>query len=267
MLRNVLAKTIRDQRVSLGWWAVGLVAACLLTTMLYPSVRENAESLSEVIETLPEGLRRALVGASADFFSPTGYLQARLFALFVPLLLLMYTIGAGSRAIAGEEERKTMDVLLSTPVTRRRVLLDKTLAMVAALAGLCVVIWLALVVTGPPFDVSVGPGTLAAGVANAFLLALAFGGIALAVGAGTGRRSLAVGVAAGLASGTYLVDVLALSVDGLEWLERATPFFYYRSTEALVRGLDAVNAGVLLGIAAVAIGVAFVTFERRDLAA
>jgi ABC-2 type transport system permease protein len=267
MLNSVFAKTLRDQRISLLWWSVGLLAACLLTTGLYPSVRQNAESLSEVIESLPEGLRRALVGASADFFSPSGYLQARLFALFVPLLLLIYTIGAGSRAIAGEEEQKTIDILLSTPVPRRRVLLDKALALLLATAGLGSVVWAVLLATGPPFDVSVGPGPLAAAVANVFLLATAFGAIALAVGAATGRGGLAAGVTSGVAAGSYLVDVLALSVDGLEWLERGTPIFYYRSTEPLTRGLDPVNGAVLAGIALIAVAVAFVTFERRDLAA
>lgn len=266
MLGNVLAKTLRDQRTALVWWTVGLIATCLLTTSFYPSVRDNAQSLTDVIDTLPEGLRRALLGAGADFFSATGYLQARLFAFFVPLLLLIYAIGAGSRAIAGEEEHRTIDVLLSTPVPRRHVLLDKAAAMFGATAALCVVIWAALAVTGPPFDVSVGLGRLAEAGVNAFLLAAAFGAIALAIGAGTGRRSLAVGVASGAAAGSYLLDVLALSVDGLGWLERGTPFYYYRSSEALVSGLDPVNAAVLAVVALVAVGIALVTFERRDLA-
>ena len=43
----------------------------------------------------------------------------------VPLLLLVAAIGAGARAIAGEEERGTLDLLLSTPVSRRRLALEK----------------------------------------------------------------------------------------------------------------------------------------------
>ena len=38
----------------------------------------------------------------------------------VPLLLLIAAIGAGAGAIAGEEERGTLDLLLSLPVSRRR---------------------------------------------------------------------------------------------------------------------------------------------------
>ena len=38
----------------------------------------------------------------------------------LPLLLLVYAIGAGSRAIAGEEESGTLDLLLAHPLSRRR---------------------------------------------------------------------------------------------------------------------------------------------------
>src|SRR4029450_3606157 len=129
---SVLTKTLREQRRALAWWAVGLVAACVLTTAFYPTISKNAASFQKLLNSLPEGLRRAF---GENFASPAGYLQARLFSIFAPVLLLIYAIGAGSRAIAGEEEHKTLDVLLSTPVSRRRVLLDKAFAMLAANVG------------------------------------------------------------------------------------------------------------------------------------
>ena len=146
-------------------------------------------------------------------------------------------------------------------------MLDKALAMIAATAGLGAVLALAIVVTGPPFEISIGVANVVAAVAGCVLLALAFGGIALAVGAGTGRRSIAVGVAAGVAASSYLIDILALSVNGLGWLQRLSPFFYYRDPEPIMHGLDPVDAVVLGAIAVVALAIAVWAFERRDLAA
>jgi ABC-2 type transport system permease protein len=263
-VRSVLTKTLVEQRRALLWWAFGLVAACLLTTAFYPSIRENAASFERLLESLPAGLRKSFGG---DFASPAGYLEARLFSIFAPVLLLIFAIGAGSRAIAGEEDHKTLDVLLSTPVSRRRVLLDKALAMLVATTGLGAVLALAIAATGPPFDVSVSVSNIVAAVANCVLLALAFGAVALLVGAGTGRRSLAIGVAAGVAAGSYLIDVIALSVGGLTWLQRLSPFFYYRDPQAIVHGLDPVDAIVLGLIGVVAVVIASGVFERRDLAA
>ena len=75
MLGSVFAKTLVEQRRALIWWAMGLVAACLLTTAFYPSIHENAASFERLLDSLPEGLRRAF---GEDFASPAGYLQARL---------------------------------------------------------------------------------------------------------------------------------------------------------------------------------------------
>ena len=261
---SIFSKTLREQRRALAWWAFGLVAAVVLTTAFYPSISKNAASFEKLLGSLPEGLRKAF---GEDFASPAGYLQARLFSIFAPVLLLIYAIGAGSRAIAGEEERQTLDLLLSTPVPRRRVVLDKALAMVAASAGLGALLGLAIVLTGPPFDISVGITNVAAAAADCVLLAVAFGGAALAVGAGTGRRSVAVGVTAGAAGALYLIDILALSVNGLGWLQHLSPFFYYRDPEPIVHGLDPVDAIVLAAIAVIGVAIAAWSFQRRDLAA
>ncbi len=51
----------------------------------------------------------------------------------------MFAIGAGARAIAGEEEGRTLDLLLSTPIRRSQVLLDKWISMVVTTLGLATV--------------------------------------------------------------------------------------------------------------------------------
>jgi len=78
---------------------------------------------------------------------------------------------------------------------------------------------------------------------------------------------MAGGVAAGAAAGSYLIDILALSVNGLGWLQRLSPFFYYRDPEPIVHGLDPIDAIVLGSIAVVAVAIAVWSFERRALAA
>ncbi|HEX9717778.1 MAG TPA: ABC transporter permease subunit [Actinomycetota bacterium] len=267
MLRTVALKTLRDQRRALAWWALGLIGVAFMYAGFYPSIRDNAVKLNEYIESFPEPLRRAFLGESGDFTSPAGYLNTELFSFMAPLLLLLYAIGSGARAIAGEEERQSLDLLLATPVRRRRVVVDKFGAMLAGAAGLSVVLWASVAGLGPPFDLTPGLWNLTAAVVSCYLLAVAFGAIALAIGCATGRRAQAIGVTGGLAAATYLFDVLAPSVQALEWLQMLSPFYYYRGAEPLVNGLHPAHALVLAAVAGAAFAVAIVTFERRDLAA
>ena len=266
MLRTTLRKTLREQRRALMWWAIGLFAAGATYAPFYPSIKENAETLEQYMESMPEFLRQAFMGASGDFTSPAGYLNTELFNFFAPILLLLYAIGAGARAIAGEEERQTLDVLLATPTTRRRVVLDKFGAMLAGTALLCLVLWVSVPLTGPPFELTPSLWDLAAACVMSFLLAIVFGSIALAVGCATGRRGLAIGVTAGFAAAAYLVDLLTPAIESIEWLQYLSPFHYYLDPEPMMRGLGLFGSAVLAGISVVALAYALVAFERRDLA-
>lgn len=267
MLRTVLGKTIREQRRALMWWGIGLFASGATYAPFYPSIKDNAEVLEKYMDSMPDFLREAFMGASGDFTSPAGYLNTELFNLFAPLLLLLFAIGAGARAIAGEEERQTLDILLSTPIARRRVVVDKFVAMLLAGALLSVLLWLSIPILGPPFDLNPSLVDLAAASFMCYLLAMAFGSIALAIGCATGRRALAVGVTAGIAAGSWLLDLLVPAIDAIAWLQQLSPFHYYLQPEPMMNGIGWGGSAVLAGIAAVAFGAALVLFERRDLAA
>lgn len=265
MLRNVALKVLRDQRKGLLAWGLGFVAVVLMYASIYPSIRENAETLTQYVENLPEAIR-GFLGEAADFVSPEGYLQAELFSFVVPLMLLIYAIGAGARATAGEEEARTLDMLLSTPIRRRRVVADKFLAMISGAGGLTLVLWLSLVLLGPLWDLELDVGNAAAASAASFLLAVAFGSVALAIGCAGGRKGLAISVTSALGFATYIVNALAPSVEALEPFQRLSPFYYYAGETPLVNGLAASDVLVLVGIAAAFFLLSLVTFERRDLA-
>ena len=123
MLRNVFLKSLRDQRRSFTWWAIGLVALTLLTVLFYPALGDAPE-LNEVLGD-EDSLVRAFVGNIDDLTSPEGFLNSQIYFLLVPILLLVFAVAGGSGAIAGEEEKGTLDLLFSHPVRRSVVVLQK----------------------------------------------------------------------------------------------------------------------------------------------
>ena len=180
-------------------------------------------------------------------------------------MLLIAAVTAGSNAVAGEEERGTLDLLLSLPVSRARVVLEKLGALVVEVAGLGLVLWLALWIGVRAAGMDVAAAHLAGATASAVLLALAYGAIALLLGAATGRRALAAGVAGAAAVAAYLVNSLAPLVGALEGVQRASPFYHYAAGDPLRHALSAGHAGVLLGITVVAGLLAVPALARRDV--
>jgi len=266
VLRNVFLKTLRDMRRAIAWWSLGLAVMTTLIVAVYPTVRDNPE-LNQAVEDYPEALKAFIAfGGEVDYGSSVGYLGSELFSFMVPLLLLVAAIGAGARAIAGEEEQGTLDLLLSNPLSRRRLALEKLGALAAELAVLSLVLWLSLLAGAAAVGMEVSAGHLAAATASAALLALAFGAIALLVGASSGRRGLAIGLTAAGAVAAYLVSSLAVLVDFLRPLRPASPFYHYAASDPLRHGLALDHAGLLLLLAATAAALAPLVFERRDLA-
>ena len=169
----------------------------------------------------------------------------------VPLLLVA-AIGAGARAIAGEEERGTLDLLCER--SRPRLVLEKLAALVAELAVFAVILWGALAVGASAADMGIGLNKLAAATFDAALLALLFGVLALLVGCLSGRRAQALAVPAVAAVAAYLVNALAAIVSWLEPAQKASPFYHYVAGDPLRRGIAPTHSGLLLLAVAVLAG-------------
>ncbi len=267
MARDVLLKGLRDLRRSFAWWSAGLVGLVALMAAVYPTVRDN-EELNELVQNYPEALKAFIAfGGSVDYVSGAGYLGSELFSFMVPLLFLVAAVGNGAGAIAGEEERGTLDLLLAHPVSRRQVAAGKIGTLVAELAGLAAVLWLALWAGGRATGMDVSAAKLAAATVTAGLLALAYGAIAFGIGAATGRRVLAIGLATAAAVAAYLVNSLAALVDALGSAQKASPFYHYAAGDPLRQGLALGHCTVLVSIAVAATLVGIAIFERRDVGA
>jgi ABC-2 type transport system permease protein len=244
------------------WWVLGMVALISVTVAFYPSLRDMPE-FDELSEQLPEALMRAFAGGVADFTSPVGFLNSQLFILMVPLLFLVYALTVGSGAIADEEEKGTLDLLLANPVKRWRVVMEKFIAMIVGISVLGLALWLGTAISAKAVGMEIGIGRVAEASLSAALLGLAFGAIALAVGCAFGKRSMSIWVTAALGIAAYFINAMGPIVAGLE--ERLSPFYYYLGADPLANGLALSHAGVLIGLSLVALAVALITFERRDL--
>jgi len=266
VLRNVFLKSLRDLRRSFAWWTVGLAGYVALIASVYPTVRDNPD-LEKLVESYPEALKAFVAfGGQFDFTSAAGYLGSELFSFMMPALFLVAAVGHGAGTLAGEEERGTIDLLLSSPLSRTRVALEKLAAMCVELAALGVVLWLALWVGARAFSMEVSVAHLASATALLVVLALAYGAIAFMVAAATGRKTLAIGLTVALAVGAYLVNSLASLVEVLEPFQKATPFYHYAVADPLRQGLDPWHTLFLIAVGAVATAGGVLLFDRRDLA-
>ncbi len=235
----------------------------LLALMMGPIYSIMDEAILSLAAQLPDVLL-AMVGG-IDMSTPEGFLTAEIFAITAPATFAVLTVLIGSRAIAGEEQKKTMDMLLANPVTRSRIISEKTLAMVGYSVVLGVVTFLGTwgsVVLG---ELDIPVGNIAATSLLLTLLGLVIGGVALLVGSATGRVRLSAYTAAGVTLFAYFLNsFMPLSENYAGWA-KLSPFYYYQNSNPLVNGMAWGNAAVLAGIIIVLIALSIPLFQRRDL--
>ena len=264
LLRSVFGKTIRDLRWPTFWVGLGMGAMTGYFAVLFPTYSKLFD-LNAMLEKM--GPAAKLLGAGADASSLVGFLHIELFSMILPALMVAFAAGMASGFTAGEESRGTIDVLLSYPVSRRRVVLEKAAAVLLGCIVAAAAVWV-LALAGAAASSSPLPADrLAEALVMLVLLGLAFGAMALTISAFSGNRSAAIGVAIGVMVVMYLIDALAAVVDGLNAIRPLSLFRYYMGNDPLRNGLNLADAGVLAAVIAVFLVAALVAFDRRDLAA
>jgi ABC-2 type transport system permease protein len=264
MTTEVLAETLRERRRSLLWWTIGITALVALNIAFYPSIRDDA-SLSEFGEDLPEGLRALFAGGELDIASPAGYLNSQIYALMAPLLLLVFSIGAGASAVAGEEERGTLDLVLAHPLRRRDYVVQRFLSLLVLVSVLCLVVGVSTGLGSLLVDLEIGFDKLVAATGSVGLLALMFGTLALAAGAVSPGRMRAVAIAAAVAVAAWVFDGLGQTVEALDGWRVLSPYYQALGKNPLREGVPWDGWALLGGLTALLLAVAAAGFERRDI--
>lgn len=252
--------TLRLRLVSTGASAFGLVAVLIAVGALFPAVGHTIGKLD-----LPKGVSDLLGGA--DYGTIGGWFGSEIGAVYGPLVIGALAVTAASAATAGEEEDRILALVLAQPVKRSRLVAAKAAAVACAVMCIAFATWLGLIA-----GVAVGGGGISVAHITAYSLQLTFfgfavGAVAIGVGAGTGRRPLAVGTAAGVAIAGWLINGFAPLVGALDWLKYLSLFYYYDGHDPLTRGIDVGGLLVLGAVTLLLTALGMAAFERRDLRA
>lgn len=261
MSADVTVLDLRLRRRALIGYAVGLGLYALVIVALYPSFK-NDTSLNKFTEN--GSAAAALFGANGPITTPTGWLNANLYANFAPLVTLLLAIGYGASCLAGQDEDGTLGVIVALPIARRRLVIQK-LATLGVQAVAIALVTAVCAIAGRGFGLTVSAGGLIGVTVGVTLLGIVFGVLAMCIGAATGSRGTALGITSALAAASYLISSLAPAVHWLHPARYASPFYYAVGNGQLDHGTGAAAAAVLVGAAAALLLAAITAFNRLDV--
>lgn len=261
MRTDIARLDLRLRRRSTAAYTAGIAAYTFLIVALYPSFRHDT-GIDQL--TMSNPTLSALFGATGSLTSPTGWMNANLYANFLPLFALLMTLGYGAAAIAGQDEDGTLGGIASLPLTRDELLAQKVLAL-AALSVPVPLACAAMTLAGHGYGVDLPVGALAQTTVLAALMAFDLGLVALAVGAWTGRRGTALGVAVALAATAYVVSSLAPVVAGVHRISYLSPIYWSVGHNQIHDGADLLGLGLLAVLGLALAGATRIGLHRLDI--
>ncbi len=259
----VAARTLREMRWTIFWFGVGLALYGAAMVLLYPQFEDYLE---EVAATYPEGILDFFGGG--DITTPQGFLTLE-YHTFAVIIMMIFALVVATGALAGEEGRGTAETLLAQPLPRRRIIVEKALAVLSGAVLVCAIICAGWLMSVPFVDFH-GELTLIDLIGATFgmlpTVAL-FTALGFSLGAVAPSRGFAAGILVALAVAAYLVASLAQVVQPIEWARFLSPYHYSDGSRWLIDGPVWWHQVLLLFSSGLIFALAVRAFEGREIGA
>lgn len=255
---------LKAKRGAIIGWGLGMTAFALVYVGLYPSFADQVSMFEEFLD-IP--IYQAM---GITTMSTYGGWMGSTVLNFLPIIVGIYALTAGTGTLAGEEERGTLENIATLPLARWQIVASKFLSILVALLGILlftavtVVAITAWVVT--QVDIEVNYAGIFGAVISAFPLLAFLAAMALWLGAFLPTRAAAGGMATVVLIASYLTNNLFGQIENLRDYRFLSPFYYYNASEtAINEGVAAGDVLTLLALAALFFGLALLSFQRRNL--
>lgn len=259
---TIFKKELRSGALSFLVWSAVIGALMAVCVGLYPSMAGSMEDMSALFAGMGDfsaafGLDKLQFGSMMGFYGTECGNILGLGGAFYAALTAMVLL-------AGEEGGHTAEFLLTHPVSRLRVCLEKLAALAVLVIGLNLVCFACgaggILIIGEEADW----GDLVRYHGASLLMQLEIGAVCFGLSAFLRRGGL--GLAMGLTALLYFAGLLLNLDSGLDWLRFITPYYY--ADAARIFAGEALTGPVLAGCAlgALGAGAGLWEYRRKDIA-
>ena len=186
---------------------------------------------------------------------------------YLPLLLAIFAIVEGSAAIALEEERRTIDLLMAQPISRWRVVVEKFAAIVIGAYGIATLTGLTLVAATRFVPVEPPGYRMVLATTNAVPPALVAGAVSLLGSCLLRRRRHAVILGATFLAASFFWNILGQTVELIRPWRKLSVFHAYSENPPLTGAMITPHTTWLIAATLLLVAAAVFAYRRKDLAA
>ena len=268
-LGSIFAKTVRDSRratlITAGVLFLVFVGVsyAIVSEFDTPQSRVEIENLVNAVPPILQGMAGKVVNVG----TLGGYLSYK-YGLFFPLVVSLWSILALSGTLAGEAQRGSLEFVLASGKSRRRVALEKLSGHILMLGVAVVVAMVSIAIAGNVFAKLPGDEiSLLSAFGYAIwlgLIALAGGALAFALGPFVGRGA-AAGIAGAVTFGGFILNGYQEPVPALGPFANLTWWGWTHDHVPLAGQFDWPSVGLVVVVNVVFLTIGVEAFARRDI--
>ena len=253
---------LKRNKVSLMIWTTVIVLFVLMIVIIFPDMKKEMESLNELFSSMGGfsaafSMDRLNLGELLDFYSIEAGTVLCLGGAF-------YASMIGISSLAKEEKDHTADFLLSHPVNRQKVIIEKFLAIMTLIILMNVVVVVTTVLTIMVIGETLDWKIFYLLHASYLLLQMEVGAICFGISAFLRRDSIGIGL--GLATTLYFFNMVANITEKAEVLKYFTPFAYTEGADIITTGtLDIKYSLIWLTISLVFLVGGYIKYRSKDI--
>lgn len=263
---NIFKREIYKNKKSFIVWTIVLLSLSLYVVALFPTMADQADKMKDVFKTMPKAFLDAFnvnkldMGEILGFYGMEGY-------LFITLLGSMYAILLGAGMVSKEEDEKTIEFLLSKPISRNHILVSKMAAVFSYILVLNLIIatfnYFAFeIVKKSNYDektfllLSVAP----------LLIHITFAAIGFLMSMFIVRAKSVLPASIGIVLGTYFLGIISAMTDKAENLKYISPFKYVDAADIIInKRIDSIYLFIMAIVVIGCIGATYVIYNKKDI--
>ena len=253
---------LRQGKISFLIWTVSigfLLATCIF---LFPEMKGQMDSVNDVFSSM--GSFTAAFGMDQLNFGTLIGFYAVECGNILGLGGAFYAALSAAGMLSKEEKEKTAEFLLTHPVSRKRVLTEKLIALLIQITAINLIFYALSVGSIAAIGEEIPWKEISLLHLSYYLLQLELAGICSGISAFLRKGSAGAGL--GIAAMMYFLNLIANIADVASFLKYITPFGYCEGADIISNGsldITLVAIGAVIGIGGIII--AYLKYTKKDI--
>ncbi len=259
---TLITHELRQGKLSFAVWTAGIGFLLAICVFLFPEMKGQMEDVSDVFGSMGSftdafGMDRLDFGTLIGFYAiECGNVLGLGGAFFASL--------CAAGMLSKEEKDKTAEFLLTHPVSRKRIITEKLLAVFLQIIAMNIIIYLLSVCSMVIIGEDIPWKEINLLHLSYFLLQIELAGICFGISAFLRKGSAGIGL--GIATLMYFLNLIANIAESAEVLKYITPFGYTEGADIVTNGeIDILLVAVGMVFCVVGIVAAYWKYCKKDI--